>query len=51
MQDEKNNMLSNQIKIAMKNKLKKTCIEFLNKEALIKLHIYNMFYYSLYFSN
>jgi len=36
MQDEKNNMLSNQIKIALKNKLKKACIEFLNKEALIK---------------
>ena len=29
-------MLSNQIKIALKNKLKKACIEFLNKEALIK---------------
>ena len=36
MQDEKNNMLSNQIKIALKNKLKKACIEFLNKEPLIK---------------
>ena len=36
MQDEKNNMLSNQIKIALKNRLKKACIEFLNKEALIK---------------
>ena len=29
-------MLSNQIKITMKNKLKKACIEFLSKEALIK---------------
>ena len=36
MQDEKNNMLSNQIKITLKNKLKKACIEFLKKEALIK---------------
>ena len=36
MQDEENNILSNQIKISLKNKLKKACIEFLNKEALIK---------------
>ena len=36
MQNEKNNMLSNQIPIVLKNKLKKACIEFLNKEALIK---------------
>ena len=36
MQDEKDNMLSNQIKISLKNRLKKACIEFLNKEALIK---------------
>ena len=36
MQDEKSNMVSNQIKIALKNKLKKACIEFINKEALIK---------------
>ena len=36
MQDEKSNMLSNQIKVTLKNKLKKACIEFLNKVALIK---------------
>ena len=36
MQDEKNNMLSNRIKIALKKKLKKAYIEFLNKEPLIK---------------
>ena len=36
MQDEKNNMLSNKIKIALKKKLKKAYIEFLNKEPLIK---------------
>ena len=36
MQDEKSNMLSNQIKVTLKNKLKKACIEFLNKAALIK---------------
>ena len=34
MQDEKSNMVSNQIKIALKNKLKKACIEFINKEAI-----------------
>lgn len=34
MQDEKSNMLSNQIKIALKNKLNKACIEFLNKEGI-----------------
>ena len=36
MQDEKSSMISNQFKNALKNKLEKACIEFLNKEALIK---------------
>ena len=36
MQDEKNYMLWSQIKIALKNKLKKAYIEFSNKQAIIK---------------
>ena len=36
MQNKKKNMISNQIKIALKNKPKKAYIEILNKAALIK---------------
>ena len=36
MQNKKNNILCNQIKNALKNKLKKAYIEIVNKAALIK---------------